>query len=185
MPDQSEHVAAEQWRQRLFRAELRSVYLMPAPTVVAVGQMPGWLGSTEEPTNSEQDESENRPSEQINNMASTDAKMLLIYGTVRELQIETRVESRRARMATKKLQATVRKIAKFCVEIEEKLNTVENRTLVVEVEVETVKEQVETQGGQLTDIMWKLEDFENWQRRKNLRFLGIEGGAGEMILEHS
>ncbi|KAJ1187118.1 hypothetical protein NDU88_003897 [Pleurodeles waltl] len=37
------------------------------------------------------------PSEQINNMASTDTKMLqLIHGTVRELQTETRAESRRA-----------------------------------------------------------------------------------------
>ncbi|KAJ1135872.1 hypothetical protein NDU88_002301 [Pleurodeles waltl] len=37
---------------------------------------------------------ENCPGEQINNMASTDTKMLqLIYGTVRELQTETRVES--------------------------------------------------------------------------------------------
>ncbi|KAJ1180471.1 hypothetical protein NDU88_005692 [Pleurodeles waltl] len=48
--------------------------------------------------------SENCPDEQANNMASTDTKMLqLIYGTIRELQTETRAESRRAREATKQV----------------------------------------------------------------------------------
>ncbi|KAJ1151576.1 hypothetical protein NDU88_004356 [Pleurodeles waltl] len=62
--------------------------------------------------------SENCPGKQINNMASADTKMLhLIYGTVRELPTESRAESRRARMATKQLQVTVRKIAKSCAEI--------------------------------------------------------------------
>ncbi|KAJ1137610.1 hypothetical protein NDU88_004008 [Pleurodeles waltl] len=67
----------------------------------------------------------------------------MIYDTIRELQTETRAESRRARMATKQLQGTVRKVAKSCMEIEEKLNTMENRTSIVEAEVETLKEQVE------------------------------------------
>ncbi|KAJ1164286.1 hypothetical protein NDU88_004731 [Pleurodeles waltl] len=121
---------------------------------------------------------ENCQNELINNLVSSDTKMLqLIYGTVRELQTETRAESRRARMATKQLQATVRKVVKSCLEIEEKLNTMETITSVVEVEVEVLKEQVGTQRGQLTDIMWKLEDYENRQRRNNLRFLGIEEGV--------
>ncbi|KAJ1197647.1 hypothetical protein NDU88_001503 [Pleurodeles waltl] len=122
-------------------------------------------------------EGENCPSEQINNMANTDTKMLhLIYRTVREMQTETRAESRRARMATKQLQVTVHKIAKSCAEIEEKLNTVESRTSVVEGEAVALNEHVETQGGQLTDVMWKLKDFENQQIRNNLRFLEIEEG---------
>ncbi|KAJ1181035.1 hypothetical protein NDU88_006246 [Pleurodeles waltl] len=91
---------------------------------------------------------ENCLGEQINNMASADTKMLhLIYDTVRELQTETRAESRRARMATKQLQVTVCKIAKSCAEIEEKLNTVESQTLVVEGEVVALKEHVKTHGG--------------------------------------
>ncbi|KAJ1194304.1 hypothetical protein NDU88_003593 [Pleurodeles waltl] len=87
------------------------------------------------------------------------------------------MKSRRARVATKQLQVMVRKVAKTCGEIEEKLNAIENRGSIVEAEVELLKEQVGTQGGQLTDIMWKLEDYENWQRRNNVRFLGIEEGA--------
>ncbi|KAJ1113480.1 hypothetical protein NDU88_001724 [Pleurodeles waltl] len=51
------------------------------------------------------------PGELVNNLASSDTKMLqLIHGTVRELQNETRAENRKARVATKQLQ--VRKIAK-------------------------------------------------------------------------
>ncbi|KAJ1200212.1 hypothetical protein NDU88_004038 [Pleurodeles waltl] len=77
---------------------------------------------------------------QTNNMASADTKLLhLIYGTVRELQMETRAESRRARMATKQLQVAVRKIAKSCAEIEEKLNSIESCTSVVEGEVVALK----------------------------------------------
>ncbi|KAJ1123952.1 hypothetical protein NDU88_002419 [Pleurodeles waltl] len=52
----------------------------------------------------------------------------------------------------------------------------ENRTSIVEAEVEVLKDQVETHGIQLTDIMWKLEDYENRQRRNHLLFLGIEEG---------
>ncbi|KAJ1172009.1 hypothetical protein NDU88_003866 [Pleurodeles waltl] len=75
---------------------------------------------------------------------SIDAKMLqMIYGTIRMLQIETRAESQRARIATKQLQGTVRKVARTCTEIEEKLNAMENRTAAVETEVEALKEQAE------------------------------------------
>ncbi|KAJ1110741.1 hypothetical protein NDU88_008088 [Pleurodeles waltl] len=45
----------------------------------------------------------------------TDAGMLKsIYSSIKELQTETRIESRRARIATKGLQGTVRKVAKSC-----------------------------------------------------------------------
>ncbi|KAJ1216892.1 hypothetical protein NDU88_004490 [Pleurodeles waltl] len=54
-----------------------------------------------------------RTGEQVNNMASSDTKILqLIYGTVRELQTETRAENRKAPVANKQLQVTVQKIAK-------------------------------------------------------------------------
>ncbi|KAJ1143295.1 hypothetical protein NDU88_009605 [Pleurodeles waltl] len=88
-------------------------------------------------------------------------------------------------MATKQLPVPVRKVAKSCMEFEEKLNTMENRTSIVEAEVEVLKEQAEIQGRQLTCIMWKLEDYENWQRRNHLRFLGIEEGVeGDDIRTH-
>ncbi|KAJ1154607.1 hypothetical protein NDU88_007352 [Pleurodeles waltl] len=115
------------------------------------------------------DTGENSMSEHINNTASTDTNMLqLIYGTIRALQTEMQMESQRARMATKQLQVTVKNVAKSCGEIEEKLNTMQNRTSVVEAEVEVLKAPVEIQGGQLTDIMWNLEDYEYRQRRNNL-----------------
>ncbi|KAJ1107652.1 hypothetical protein NDU88_005042 [Pleurodeles waltl] len=123
-------------------------------------------------------ENENCPGELVDNLASSDTKMLqLICGTVRVLQNETRAENQKARVATKQLQVTVRMIAKSCSEIVEKLNTVESRSSVVEGEMAALKDHVVTQCGQLTDVMWKLEDFENRQRKNNLRFLGIEEGA--------
>ncbi|KAJ1140235.1 hypothetical protein NDU88_006592 [Pleurodeles waltl] len=109
---------------------------------------------------------------------STDAKMLqMIYDTITELQVETRAERRKARIATKQLQGTVRKVTRTCIEIKEKLNAMEKRTAANEVEMEALKEQAETHEGQPTDIMWKLEDHENRQRRNNLRFFSIEQGV--------
>ncbi|KAJ1114649.1 hypothetical protein NDU88_002884 [Pleurodeles waltl] len=85
---------------------------------------------------------------------STDSKMLQsIYDLIKELQTETRVESRWARIATKRLQETVRKVVKSCIEIEEKLNTMEERTMLVEADVEPLREQSVAHDGQLTDIM--------------------------------
>ncbi|KAJ1126273.1 hypothetical protein NDU88_004681 [Pleurodeles waltl] len=91
----------------------------------------------------------------------TDSEMLQsVYDLIKELQTETRAESRRARMATKHLQGTVRKVVKSCAEIEGKLSSMEERTMAVEGETEALRAQTTTHG-QLTDIMWKLEDQEN------------------------
>ncbi|KAJ1151989.1 hypothetical protein NDU88_004768 [Pleurodeles waltl] len=49
----------------------------------------------------------------------------------------------------------------------------EERIVAVEEDVVNLKEQNTMRDEQLTDVMWKLEDFENRQRRNNLRFLGI------------
>ncbi|KAJ1151373.1 hypothetical protein NDU88_004155 [Pleurodeles waltl] len=91
-----------------------------------------------------------------------------IYSSIKELQTETRIESRRARIATKRLQGTVRKVAKSCTEIETKLSSMEERIVAVEEDVANLKEQNTMRDEQLTDVMWKLEDFENRQRRNNL-----------------
>ncbi|KAJ1143572.1 hypothetical protein NDU88_009879 [Pleurodeles waltl] len=88
---------------------------------------------------------------------------------------QTRIESRRARVATKRLQGAVLKVAKSCTEIEAKLGTMDERIVAVEEDVDMLKQQNAMQEGQLTDIMWKLEDFENRQRRNNL-LLGIKEG---------
>ncbi|KAJ1192636.1 hypothetical protein NDU88_001942 [Pleurodeles waltl] len=105
-----------------------------------------------------------------------------IYSSIKELQTETRIESRRARVATKRLQGSVRKVAKSCMEIEAKLCSMEDRIVAVEDDMDTLKEQNAARDGQLTDVMWKIEDLENRQRRNNLRFLGIpEGLEGNNI----
>ncbi|KAJ1128830.1 hypothetical protein NDU88_007203 [Pleurodeles waltl] len=112
-----------------------------------------------------------------------------IYSSIKELQTETRIESHRARVATKRLQGSVRKVAKSCMEIEAKLCSMEDRIVAVEGDMDTLKEQNAAREGQLTDVMWKiedlenrLEDLENRQRRNNLRFLGIpEGLEGNNI----
>ncbi|KAJ1148750.1 hypothetical protein NDU88_001576 [Pleurodeles waltl] len=105
-----------------------------------------------------------------------------IYSSIKELQTETRIESRRARVATKRLQGSVRKVVKSCMEIEAKLCSMEDRIVAVEDDIDTLKEQNAAREGQLTDVMWKIEDLENRQRRNNLRFLGIpEGLEGDNI----
>ncbi|KAJ1172835.1 hypothetical protein NDU88_004677 [Pleurodeles waltl] len=58
----------------------------------------------------------------------------------------------------------------------------EERIVAVEEDVVNLKEQNTMRDEQLTDVMWKLEDFENRQRRNNLRILGIpEGLEGSNI----
>ncbi|KAJ1172572.1 hypothetical protein NDU88_004417 [Pleurodeles waltl] len=118
-----------------------------------------------------------------NHEKGTEAGILQsIYNSIKELQTETRIESRRARIATQKLQGSVRKVAKSCTEIEAKLSSMEDRIVAVEEDMDTLKEQSAARDGQMTDVMWKMEDLENRQRRNNLRFLGIpEGLEGNNI----
>ncbi|KAJ1125568.1 hypothetical protein NDU88_003996 [Pleurodeles waltl] len=104
------------------------------------------------------------------------------WSSKRSCKQRPRTENRRAWIATKRLQGTDRKVAKSRIEIEGKLNTMEESTMAVEADVEALRVQCASQDGQLTDIMWKLEDHENRQRRNNLRFLGIgEGVEGNDI----
>ncbi|KAJ1200482.1 hypothetical protein NDU88_004306 [Pleurodeles waltl] len=49
----------------------------------------------------------------------------------------------------------------------------ETRTKELETEVRAATAQTMTQGQQISDIQWKLEDVENRQRRNNLRIWGI------------
>ncbi|KAJ1131417.1 hypothetical protein NDU88_009754 [Pleurodeles waltl] len=75
-------------------------------------------------------------------VASTDSGMLQsIFNSIKEFQTETRIESRRAREATKRLQGSVRKVAKSCTEIEAKLCTMDERIVAVEEDVDTLKQQ--------------------------------------------
>ncbi|KAJ1142002.1 hypothetical protein NDU88_008330 [Pleurodeles waltl] len=52
----------------------------------------------------------------------------------------------------------------------------ETRTEELETEVRAATAQTATQGQQISDIQWKLEDAEKRQRLNNLRVLGIAEG---------
>ncbi|KAJ1141654.1 hypothetical protein NDU88_007982 [Pleurodeles waltl] len=54
---------------------------------------------------------------------------------------QTRIESRRARVATKRLQGAVRKVAKSCTDIEAKLGSMDERIAVVEEDVDILEQQ--------------------------------------------
>ncbi|KAJ1203152.1 hypothetical protein NDU88_006946 [Pleurodeles waltl] len=118
------------------------------------------IGLVDTPTMSKQDSVNGKMETDVGASAGnssamgTEAGILQsIYSSIEELQTETRIESRRARIATKRLQGTVRKVAKSCTEIEAKLCSMEERIVAVEEDVDTLKEQSATRDEQLTDVM--------------------------------
>ncbi|KAJ1140407.1 hypothetical protein NDU88_006760 [Pleurodeles waltl] len=68
---------------------------------------------------------------------------------------------------------SIKKVVKSCQDIGARIATMETRTEELEIEVKAATAQTMTQGQQISDIQWKLEDAENRQRRNNLRILGI------------
>ncbi|KAJ1100177.1 hypothetical protein NDU88_005264 [Pleurodeles waltl] len=123
--------------------------------------------SNQGPVNGKKETDTGPPTYNLSTMGTEAGMLQSIYSSIKELQTETRIESRRVRIATKRLQGTVCKVAKSCTEIETKLCSMEERIVAVEEDVDTLKEQSATRDEQLTDVMWKLEDFENRQRRNN------------------
>ncbi|KAJ1141980.1 hypothetical protein NDU88_008308 [Pleurodeles waltl] len=107
----------------------------------------------------------------------------LIYQTMMAQHKQIQGDDKKARVASKQLQVTVSKITKSCSEIGERIATIETRTSVLEAELGTVVQQSTMPESQLTDIQWKLEDFENQQRCNNLRILGIKEGAEAKTLK--
>ncbi|KAJ1217394.1 hypothetical protein NDU88_004988 [Pleurodeles waltl] len=96
-------------------------------------------------------------------VANTDSGMLQsIFNSIKEFQTETRIESRRARVATKRLQGSVRKVAKSCTEIEAKLCTMDERIVAVKEEVDTLKQQSATQESQMTDSLRKYFSLQSF-----------------------
>lgn len=102
--------------------------------------------------------------------------LFTIFFSLKQMQEENQSESRRTRLASKKLQGGMRKINKTCGEIVERLTMVEGRTESLEVQLESLKAENTSQGVALADAMSKTEDQENRQRQNNLRFLGIPEG---------
>ncbi|KAJ1203372.1 hypothetical protein NDU88_007159 [Pleurodeles waltl] len=82
-------------------------------------------------------------------------------------------ESRKVKSANRQLQLSIKKVVKSCQDIGTRIASMETRTEELETEVRAATAQTTTQGQQISDIQWKLEDAENRQRRNNLRILGI------------
>ncbi|KAJ1108726.1 hypothetical protein NDU88_006096 [Pleurodeles waltl] len=101
----------------------------------------------------------------------------LIYQTMMTQHKQIQGDNKKARVVTKHLQVVVSKVAKTFSEIGERFAMIEYRASVPEGEVGTMAQQSALKETQLTDIQWKIEDFENRQRRNNLRILGIQEGV--------
>ncbi|KAJ1136209.1 hypothetical protein NDU88_002626 [Pleurodeles waltl] len=101
----------------------------------------------------------------------------LIYQTITSQHKQTQRDSKKARVATKQLQMAISKVAKTCSEIGERIAAIECRADVLESDLGAVTKQAAMHETQLSDIQWKVEDFENRQRRNNLRLIGIQEGV--------
>ncbi|KAJ1104900.1 hypothetical protein NDU88_002308 [Pleurodeles waltl] len=97
----------------------------------------------------------------------------LIYRTMVQNHEQAQRESRKMKAANRQFQLSIKKVVKSCQDIGVRIATMETRTEELEVEVKAATAQTTTQGQQISDIQWKLEDAENRQRRNNLRILGI------------
>ncbi|KAJ1106319.1 hypothetical protein NDU88_003720 [Pleurodeles waltl] len=87
----------------------------------------------------------------------------LIYRTMMSQHKQTKSDSRKARVASKQLQVSGRRIAKTCLEIGECIAVLETRTSVLETDMGAVVQQSAIHESQIMDILWKMEDFENRQ----------------------
>ncbi|KAJ1114986.1 hypothetical protein NDU88_003215 [Pleurodeles waltl] len=81
--------------------------------------------------------------------------------------------SRKAKIANKQLQSSIKRVVKACHDISKRITTMETHNDALETEVKAVSKQSAVQELQISDIQCKLEDAENRQRCNNLRILGI------------
>ncbi|KAJ1129736.1 hypothetical protein NDU88_008102 [Pleurodeles waltl] len=98
----------------------------------------------------------------------------LIYQTITSQHKQMQRDSKKARVATKQLKVAISKVAKTCSETGERIAAIECRADVLESDLGAVTKQAAMHETQLSDIQWKVEDFENRQRRNNLRLIGIQ-----------
>lgn len=111
--------------------------------------------------------------------ANQNTSLDLLYETLKQMQGEARAEGRRARHASQKIQASLKKVNKLYTDMAEKVAQVEERTGRLEDEVSKWQNFRQTQEKMAEDVQWKLEDFENLQRRNNIRLLGVAEGLEE------
>ncbi|KAJ1168229.1 hypothetical protein NDU88_000177 [Pleurodeles waltl] len=109
----------------------------------------------------------------------------LVQGeTITAQHKQTQRDSKKARVATKQLQVAVSKVAKTCSEIGERITAIECRVDVLESDLGAVTIQAAMHVIQLSDIQWKVDNFENRQRRNNLRLIGIQEGPQSLIIKN-
>ncbi|KAJ1190253.1 hypothetical protein NDU88_006991 [Pleurodeles waltl] len=102
----------------------------------------------------------------------------LIYRTMVHNHKQTQKESRKAKVANRQLQSSMKKVVKSCQDIS--IASMENQTEMLETEIKATAAQTATQGQQILAFQWKLEDAENIQRQNNLQILGkAEGLEGQ------
>ncbi|KAJ1101240.1 hypothetical protein NDU88_006312, partial [Pleurodeles waltl] len=97
--------------------------------------------------------------------------------TITSQHKQTQRDSKKARVATKQIQVAISKVAKTCSEIGERIVAIECRADALESDLGAVTKQAAMHESQLSDIQWKVEDFENRQRRNNLCLIGIKEGV--------
>ncbi|KAJ1198641.1 hypothetical protein NDU88_002480 [Pleurodeles waltl] len=95
---------------RILKLDYSGIGLADAPSITNQGSV-----------NDNKETDTGLPTYNSSTMGAETGMLQSIYSSIKELQTETRIESRRARIATKRLQGTVRKVAKSCTEIETKL----------------------------------------------------------------
>ncbi|KAJ1219276.1 hypothetical protein NDU88_006845 [Pleurodeles waltl] len=100
----------------------------------------------------------------------------LIYRTMVHNHEQAQKESRKAKIANRHLQSSIKRVVKSCQDISTRITSMETRTDVLETEVKATVTQTALQGQQILDMQWKPENAENRQRRNNLWILGIAEG---------
>ncbi|KAJ1117995.1 hypothetical protein NDU88_006190 [Pleurodeles waltl] len=92
----------------------------------------------------------------------------VIYRTMVHNHKQAQKESRKVKLANRQLQLSIKKVVKSCQDIGMRIASMETCTEELETEVRVTAAQTVTQGQQISDIQWKLEDAENRQRQNNL-----------------
>ncbi|KAJ1214632.1 hypothetical protein NDU88_002250 [Pleurodeles waltl] len=82
----------------------------------------------------------------------------LIYRTMVQNREQAQWESSKMKAANRQLQLSIKKVGKSCQDIGARIATMETRTEELEIEVKAATAQTTTQGQQISDIQWKLED---------------------------
>ncbi|KAJ1129364.1 hypothetical protein NDU88_007735 [Pleurodeles waltl] len=88
----------------------------------------------------------------------------LVYSSMRQLQEEAHSKSRRDRLGNNKVPGAIRKVDKTCMEIGAQISAVEAHAELLEHDVVVLQGWAKQQQALMSDLMWKVEDFENRQR---------------------